>query len=324
MCRYYLAMDIGGTKTSGALFSQDDVLVDSFVHVVESRTFKGEEAVYQNSKSVLDYLLRHFSLGKKDILGIGVGSPGPLDTKKGLIVHAPLMGWRNFPIVKRLEDDFHLPVFLENDCNLGALAEQRCGVAKGFQNVLYMTVSTGCGGGFVLNGRIYHGRNDGAGEVGHMTVDPQGVPCPCGSRGCFELYASGTAMNRSMRDDMARGLQSRVFELAEGDPEKLNGKILDEAAAEGDAYALDLFRQEGRYLGMGIANLFNLLDPDMVVLGGGVTKSRKYFHDELMQTLKQYCINQAGGDSVRYSVMNDRVVLYGAYYLVMETLTGTL
>jgi len=318
--RYFLVMDIGGTKTSGALFTESGCLVDDFVHVAESRTFMGEEAVYQNSKSVLDHLFKHFSLNPKDILGIGVGSPGPLNTKLGLIIHAPLMGWKNFPIVKRLEDDFHIPVCLDKDCNLGALAEQRCGVAKGFMNVLYMTVSTGCGGGLVLNGQIYRGHNDSAGEVGHMTIDPQGLPCPCGSRGCFELYASGTAMNRIMLGDMAKGVKSKIFELAEHDPEKINGKVLDEAAALSDAYALDLFRQEGRYLGLGIANLFNLLNPDLIVLGGGVTKSKKYFHDELIHTLKQYSINQLNEDSVRYSVMNDRVVLYGAYYLVADKL----
>ncbi|GHT78037.1 glucokinase [Spirochaetia bacterium] len=316
--QYYLAMDIGGTKTSGALFTVDGILVDDYVHTVESQTFKGEEAVYQNSKGVMDHIIEHFSLKQEQIAGIGVGSPGPLDSKRGVIIHAPLMGWRNFPIVKRLEDDFYIPVCLDNDGNLGALAEQRCGVAQGFDNVLYMTVSTGCGGGFVLNRQIYHGRSDGAGEVGHISIDPEGLPCPCGSRGCFELYASGTAMNRIMREDMAKGVKSRVFEIAGGDSEKINGKALDKAAAEGDGYALELLRNEGRFLGRGIANLFNLLDPDMMVLGGGVTKSRSYFHEELMHTLKAYCIQAIHEDSVRYSIMNDRVVLYGAFYLIKE------
>jgi glucokinase len=320
MGRCYLSLDIGGTKTSGALFSDAGVLTGDYVYTVDSETFRGEEAVYRNVKGVLDHLLGHFSVADADLLGIGVGSPGPLDTRRGLIVHAPLMGWRNFPIVKRLVDDFQKPVYLDNDGNLGALAEQRCGVAKGFQNVLYMTVSTGCGGGFVLNGQIYHGHSDGAGEVGHMTIEPDGLPCPCGSRGCFELYASGTAMNRIMREDLAKGVQSRVFELAGFDPEKLNGKMLDQAAGEGDPYALELFRQEGRFLGLGIANQFNLLDPDLMVLGGGVSKSKQYFHDTLMHTLKQYCIHKTGGDSIRYSIMNDRVILYGAYYLASEKL----
>lgn len=318
MSRYYLALDIGGTKTSGVLFRDDGALVDDYVYTVESQTFKGEEAVYQNSKGVLDHLIDHFALKKENIGGIGVGSPGPLDAEKGIIIHAPLMGWRNFPIVERLAEDFHIPVCLDNDGNLGALAEQRCGVAKGFLNVLYMTVSTGCGGGFVLNGQIYHGHACGAGEIGHMTIDPEGLPCPCGSKGCFELYASGTAMNRMMREDMAKGVKSRVFDLVGGEGEKINGKVLDQAAAEGDEYALRLFRREGHFLGLGIANLFNLLDPDVMVLGGGVTKSSAFFHEDLMNTLKKYCIQHISEDSIRYSVMNDRVVLYGAFYLIIE------
>jgi glucokinase len=314
--RYYLTLDIGGTKTSGALFTPDGVLVDDYVHTVESQTIKGEEAVYQNSKGVLDHVIGHFALKRDQILGIGVGSPGPLDTKRGLIIHAPLMGWRNFPVVKRLEADFGTAVMLDNDGNLGALAEQRCGAAQGLENVLYMTVSTGCGGGFVLNGRIYRGSGDGAGELGHMSIDPGGLPCPCGSRGCFELYASGTAMNRMMREDMKREVESRVFELAEGEPEKISGKLLHQAALLGDRYALDLLRGEGRLLGRGIANLFNLLDPDVIVLGGGVAKSSAFFHDELMDSLKKYCIQKISDDSVRYSILNDRIVLYGAFYLV--------
>ncbi|MDR1256896.1 MAG: ROK family protein [Spirochaetaceae bacterium] len=314
--RCYLTMDIGGTKTSGALFSADGTLVDDYVFTAESQTFRGEEAVYQNSKGVLEHLLAHFALEKADIAGIGVGSPGPLDAENGVIIHAPLMGWRNFPIVKRLEQDFHVPVRLDNDGNLGALAEQRSGVAKGLKNVLYMTVSTGCGGGFVLNGELYHGHG-GAGEIGHITIDPDGLPCPCGSSGCFELYASGTAMIRMMREDMEKGVTSRVFALAGGDGEKLCGELLHRAAAEGDAYALNLLRGEGRFLGLGIANLFNMLDPDMIVLGGGVTKSRAFFHDELMNTVKRYCIQHITEDSIRYSIMNDRVVLYGAFYLII-------
>jgi glucokinase len=314
--RCYLTMDIGGTKTAGAVFSAGGTLADDYVHTAESQTFRGEEAVYQNSKGVLERLLDHFELKKADIAGIGVGSPGPLDTKKGVILHAPLMGWRNFPIVERLERDFQVPVRLDNDGNLGALAEQRCGVAKGLKNVLYMTVSTGCGGGFVLNGELYHGHGGGAGEIGHITIDPDGPPCPCGGSGCFELYASGTAMIRTMREDMEKGALSRVFELAGGSGERLCGELLHRAAVEGDAYALNLLRREGRFLGLGIANLFNMLDPDALVLGGGVTKSRAFFHDELMSTVKKYCIQRITDDSIRYSVMNDRVVLYGAFYMI--------
>ncbi|MFA6628106.1 MAG: ROK family protein [Bacilli bacterium] len=318
MDKYYLTMDIGATKTSSALFNQEGTLLDNFVALAKSKTYEGQEAVYQNTKSVLDVVIEHFSLNMDKVQAIGVGSPGPLDSKKGIIIHAPLMGWRNFPIVEKLEKNYKKQVFLDNDGNLGALAEVRCGVAKGLSNILYMTVSTGCGGGIIINNQVYHGVTDGAGEVGHMTIDPNGLDCPCGSKGCFELYASGTAMNLKMQHDMEAGEKSRVFELAEYDKTKINGYLLDIAASEGEKYALDLFKKEGYYLGVSIANQFNMMNPECIVLGGGVTKSKRFFHDELIKTLKKYCIQEVKEDSVRYSTLNDRVVLYGAFFNVKE------
>lgn len=321
MKKYFLALDIGGTKISGALFTRAGELVDDYVYTVPTQTFKGQEAVYQNVKDVLNKVIGHFSLTRDAVAGIGVGSPGPLNTKTGVIIHAPLMGWKNFPVVDRLKRDFTDVVFLDNDGNLGALAEQRCGVARGLKNVLYMTVSTGCGGGIIIDGKIYHGKDDGAGEFGHFSLHPKGLHCPCGGRGCFELYASGTAMNRKMIADMKKGMKSRIFELAGYDENAVNGIILTKAAAEGDSYALKLFREEGKILGIGIANFFNLFNPDVFVLGGGVTKSKEYFHKILMLNLKKYAIQPIQQDSVRYSIMNDRVVLYGAYYLIRESLS---
>ena len=315
---FYLILDIGGTKTSGALFTEDGQVVEDYVYVAPSKTFLGEEAVYQNTKEVLEHIMCHFSVKKEEVLGIGVGSPGPLDAEKGVIIHAPLMGWHNFPIVERLEKDFGIKVLLDNDGNLGALAEVRMGVAKGLKNIIYMTVSTGCGGGIVVNGEVYRGSTCGAGEVGHMSIMPEGLQCPCGSVGCFELYASGTAINRRLQEDLQQGVNSKVFALAEYQAENLNGKILAEAAELGDAYALAVYRKEGYYLGIGIANQFNFLNPDTIVLGGGVTKAKRFFHASLMETLKERCIQPVGESSVRYSVMNDRVVLYGAYCLIKE------
>ncbi|MDO4344746.1 MAG: ROK family protein [Eubacteriales bacterium] len=320
MGKYYLIMDIGGTKTTGALFTEDGKPVDNYFHVVKSQTYQGEEAVYQNTKSALDHVIEHFHVNMDDVLGIGVGGPGPLDVEKGVIIHSPMMGWKNFPVVDRLKQDYGKPVRMDNDGNLGALAEQRCGEGKGLSNVLYMTVSTGCGGGAVINGNIYHGRNDSAAEFGHITLNPEGPQCPCGSRGCFEMYASGTAMKRRMIEDIKAGKKSAAFEAVEYDPEKIEGKYLTQAAENGDAYALEFYRQEGYYLGCGLATLFNAFDPDVFVLGGGVTKARKYFHEEMMKQLQGRTMMEVPQERIRYSVMNDYVVLYGAYYLIKEYL----
>ena len=318
MNKYYLSLDIGGTKTSASVFDENGNIVNNYVLKRKSETFKGEEAVYQNTKNVLEEILSELKIKKEDVRAMGVGSPGPLDTKKGVIIHAPLMGWENFPIVERLKEDFELPVYLDNDANLGALAEVRCGEGKGCKNLIYMTVSTGCGGGIIINNDIYRGSHDGAGEVGHMSVLPDGIDCSCGSKGCFELYASGTAINERMKADMLAGKKSLAFELAGHDPEKIDGSLLLKAASQNDEYALEAYRLEGYYLGLGIANLFNILDPEAIVLGGGVTKAKDYFHESCIKTLKKRCVHKVNDDMLRYSKLNDLVVLYGAYYLCKD------
>lgn len=318
MSKYYLSLDIGGTKTSASVFDENGNIVNNHVLKRKSETFKGEEAVYQNTKNVLEEILSELKIKKEDVIAMGVGSPGPLDTKKGIIIHAPLMGWENFPIVERLKEDFELPVYLDNDANLGALAEVRCGEGKGCKNLIYMTVSTGCGGGIIINNDIYRGSHDGAGEVGHMSVLLDGIDCPCGSKGCFELYASGTAINERMKADMLAGKKSLAFELAGHDPEKIDGSLLLKAASQNDEYALEAYRLEGYYLGLGIANLFNILDPEAIVLGGGVTKAKDYFHESCIKTLKKRCVHKVNDDMLRYSKLNDLVVLYGAYYLCKD------
>ncbi len=316
--KYFLILDIGGTKTSSALFTEDGVIKDDYVHVVKSQTFKGEEAVYQNTKKALEHIIDKFSVNMEDVIGIGIGSPGPLDVNAGVIIHAPLMGWKNFPIVKRIKEDFNKETVLDNDANLGALAEHRLGVAKGFRNILYMTVSTGCGGGIIIDNKLYRGKNDGAGEFGHMSIDYNGLDCKCGSKGCFEMYASGTAMNNRMKNDMLNGRKSYAFEMADYNPENLKIEFLNEAFLKNDDYAREFYKLEGYYLGVGIANLFNLYDPDVIVLGGGVTKSKEFFHDEMIKTIKKLSVQQFKEEQIKYSIINDRIVLYGAYCLIKE------
>ena len=292
--------------------------MNDFFFVTKSQTYNGEDAVYGNTLMAAQTVLEHAGISKKNLIGIGVAAPGPLDYRTGVILDVPLMGWHNFPLGPRLAAEFQVPVRLDNDGNLGALAEQRVGVARGMQNVLYMTVSTGCGGGIVLNGELFRGHSGSAGEFGHMTVNYHGLACGCGGSGCFELYASGTAMNRRMERDMESGIKCMTFEDMDYDPAKINGKILDGAAEKGDDYAIGLFRQEGYYLGVGLANLFNLFDPDVFVLGGGVTKSHKWFHETMMREITRHACLPVTEDRVRYSQLNDKVVIYGAYCMIKE------
>ncbi|MCD7820005.1 MAG: ROK family protein [Lachnospiraceae bacterium] len=321
--KHYLILDIGGTKTTTVVFTENGTPITDFF-VTSSRAYEGEEAVFQNTMDVAYKTIQAAGIDRTDIAGIGVAAPGPMDYKKGLILDAPMMGWKNFPLGDRIRSEFGVPVYVENDGNLGALAEANLGVAVGKEAVLYQTISTGCGGGIAINGRIYHGHSGFAGEFGHETINFSGIPCGCGGFGCFETYASGTAVNRRMQRDMEKGIKSLAFESIGYDSSKINGKILGEAAEKGDSYALAVLRQEGFYIGVGLANLMNLFDPDVIVLAGGMMKSSKWFWTDMINEMKKRTCFDVDESRVCLSELNDRVVAYGAYYLIKEAMEGRL
>jgi glucokinase len=315
--RYFLILDIGGTKTTTVIFDETGVPVTDFI-VTPSRTYEGEDAVFQNTMDAAHRTIEAAGIRMSDIIGVGVAAPGPMDYRTGLIIDVPMMGWKNFPLGDKLRAEFGVPVCVENDGNLGALAEANLGVAKGEESVLYQTISTGCGGGIAINGKIYHGRSGFAGEFGHVSIDFSGLQCGCGGRGCYELYASGTALNRRMERDIQKGIKSLAFESIGYDPTKLNGKILSDAAEQGDHYAISMLREEGQYIGIGLANLVNLFDPDVIVLAGGIMKASKWFWTDMINEIKRRALFEMDEDRIRISQLNDKVVAYGAYYMIKE------
>lgn len=319
----YLVIDIGGTKTTVVIFDEQGIPKTDFL-VKKSRTYEGQDAVLENTIELAYEGLKKANITKEDIVGIGVAAPGPLDYKTGVIIDVPMMGWKNFPLGECLRKEFDVPVYVENDGNLGALAEANIGVAKGEETVLYQTISTGCGGGIAINGEIFHGRNGFAGEFGHVSVDFSGPKCGCGGNGCFELYASGTAVNNRMKRDIENGIKSKAFEAVNYDVNLVNGKILGDAAEEGDSYAVSMLQQEGYYIGVGIANLINLFDPDVVVLAGGMVKTDKYFWKTMMDEIQRRSCFPFDEDRIRISKLNDKVVAYGAYVMVKNKLKKSI
>lgn len=316
---YYLVIDIGGTKTTAGVFNSQDEVVGGFV-VRKSRTYEGEKIALRNIIELAYDALRAAGKAKEDICGIGVAAPGPLDYKTGLIIDGPMTGWKNFPLGESLKEEFGIPVFVDNDGNLGALAEANIGVAKGENVVLYQTISTGCGGGIAINGEIFHGRNGFAGEFGHISINFSGPKCGCGGSGCFEQYASGTAVNERMKRDIKNGIKSLAFESIGYAPEKVSGAILSDAAEKGDPYAISMLQQEGYYIGVGLANLINLLDPDVIVLAGGMAKADKYFWYTMMNEVRRHACFEFDENRIRISQLNDKVVAYGAYIMVRNAL----
>jgi glucokinase len=258
-----LGIDIGGTKLALAVGDSSGRI---FAHRRRPTEASGDaEADLRRIAADARSLLDEAGVSLDDVACIGVSVPGPFDRKRGLLLEPPnLPGWNQAPVRRVLADALGRPVHLENDANAAALAEWRFGAGRGFQHLVYLTMSTGIGGGLILDGRLYRGRADGAGEVGHIPVEWDGEPCACGMRGCLEAYAGGAAWARRLR--AIAPVDGRVAALA-GGREHATPEHLVAAAREGDAFALGELARFNRYLARGIATLIFSLAPEVVILG---------------------------------------------------------
>ena len=226
--------------------------------------------------------------------GIGICAPGPLDPKSGVIVNPPnLPCWRNFALADEVANIYGVPVRVENDANAAALAEAQWGAGRGYANVFYATIGTGIGTGIVLNGHIYHGRTGAAAEGGHISVDYRGARCGCGKRGCIEVFASGPAIARRARTKLAEGVSRRsaVLELANGDIEAVTSETIGQAYEAGDPLATEVLEETIVFLAHWLGNIVDFLEPDVMVIGGGVALTLSPFFDEIKNQLPGCCGN---------------------------------
>lgn len=257
-------IDIGGTKIALALADTDGRVIEKARF--PTRVSDGPRAILERVCSEMERMLE--ANGAR-LAAVGVGCGGPLDRRRGLILSPPnFPGWDEFPIVSLLEERFGAPVRLDNDANAAALGEHRLGAGRGLEHLVYITISTGIGGGVIVNDRLVHGVYDSAGEVGHMTVLPDGPPCGCGGRGCLEALSSGTSIARRASERLAAGEESLLSSLEQGE---LTAQTVVLAAREGDALASKVWYDTIRYLSVGIGNIFNALAPEAVIIGGGVS-----------------------------------------------------
>jgi glucokinase len=222
--------------------------------------------------TVIAETIAHTGAKRDDMIGVGVGAPGPLDRERGIVVTTPNLGWTNFPLRDVIADRIRLPVRIDNDANCATLGEWWLGAARGAENVIGMTIGTGIGGGVILGGRLYHGSSDVAGEIGHATIDITGRRCKCGNYGCLEAYASGPSIADRAREALSSD-DCLMLKMAGGDASRITAATVYEAAKKGDDVALDVVRETSRFLGAGVANLLNIFNPDVVVICGGVTQA---------------------------------------------------
>ena len=265
--RYVVGIDIGGTNIVAGTVAEDG---SELLGLVSQPTFpeQGADAVLGRIVKLARDSMKESG---KTISGLGIGAPGPLDTKRGIVLLTPNLGWTNFPLRDRLQAELKLPATLDNDANCAVFGEWWRGAARGARHVVGLTVGTGIGGGIVLDGAIYHGASDIAGEIGHMSIDSTGRRCKCGNYGCLEAYASGPNIAARAVEGIEAGADTALPKYVDGDLERITAQVVYEAAHDGDEYALEVVRDTAKFLGAGVANVINIFNPEVVVICGGVT-----------------------------------------------------
>src|SRR3954463_8770490 len=275
--QYIVGVDLGGTNiVVGAMSSdgQQSFATRSIPTSVDLGADGVADRIVGLIEGVILDTIAETSAQRRHFLGVGVGAPGPLDREKGLVIVAPNLGWKNFPLRDRISERLRLPVTLDNDANCATVGEWWQGAARGGRNVVGMTIGTGIGGGVIIDGKLFHGASDVAGEIGHTTIDLNGRHCKCGNYGCLEAYASGPAIAVRAREVLVREETASLLpSLVGGQLDQITAQTVYDAAKRGDAVANEIVRDTARYLGAGVANLLNTFNADVVVIAGGVTQA---------------------------------------------------
>jgi glucokinase len=301
----YLGVDIGGTKVAvGVVDDSGNILSQTRTPMVANGSAEaGFDAVDRAIRSVMA------TDTGKELEGIGICAPGPLDPRTGVVLNPPNVPcWRNFPLAERVRALYRIPVKLDNDANAAALAETRWGAARGFRYVFYATIGTGIGTGIVFDGAIYHGKTGSAGEGGHVSIDYRGPICGCGKRGCIEVLASGMAIGARARAKLTadQSHHSAMLGLANGDVASVTSQTVAQAHAVGDPMAQEVLTETVELLTPWLGSIVDLLDPDVIVIGGGVAGMLKPFFPQIEQTLPKWCVNPKANE------IPLRIAYYGA------------
>jgi glucokinase len=238
-------------------------------------------------------IVSQYGGSRSDFAGVGIGSPGPLNRETGTVINTPNLGWRNFPLRDLIANAVNMPAVLDNDANCATYGEWWLGAGRNIGTLIGITLGTGIGGGIVLNGEIFHGVSDSAGEIGHMTIEANGRKCPCGNYGCLEAYASGPAISRRAIEGLDAGADSLLTDLVRGNLEEITAATVYEAVINGDPYANEVMRETAKFLGAGVANVINIFNPDMVVISGGVTKAGDHLFVPLRAEVRRRAFKSA-------------------------------
>lgn len=310
-----VAVDLGGTQIRTALFDRQGKIIHRQRR--DTLAAEGLQPVLERIKTSIREVA-----SEQGTEAITIGCPGPLNPWEGIVYRPPnLPGWRDVPLALLMQQDFGVPVYLENDANLAAMGEHRFGAGRGFSDLVYMTISTGIGGGIISGGKLLRGAKGMAGEVGHMVLDAdESAPmCGCGNRGCLEALANGPAIARQARERIAAGEKSAMLGLVNGDPQRITARIVAQAAEAGDPLARELMEGVGYYIGLGISILINVLNPQAIILGGGVSQSLPLFQKPLEAAVEAHALPSArNGVRLLPAALGDDSGLFGGLALALD------
>jgi len=287
-----IGVDIGGTKVAaGVVDAHGRILAHTRAPM---NCHASAEEGLASVLSAIESLCAQDPSNRSKIKCIGICAPGPLDPRTGVIVNPPNVPcWRDFPLADEVAKHYSAHVKVDNDANAGGLAEHLWGAGRGYRNVFFATIGTGIGTGIVLDGKIFHGRTGAAAEGGHVSIDFNGPVCNCGTKGCIEVLASGTAIARRASEKIAespkRGAQ--LLELAGGDPSAIRSEMIGKAAHANDPLAKEVLEQTLEYLAVWLGNTVDLLEPEVIILGGGAAEMLRPYFSEIQKRMKKWCIN---------------------------------
>jgi glucokinase len=296
--KWLMGVDLGGTNIVVGVLPMDGgdggVLA---LRTVATEANRGAKYVVDRIVTLIresrDEVLSKHGGTSEDFAGVGIGSPGPLDRKTGTVINTPNLGWRNFPLRDLIANAVGLPATLDNDANCATYGEWWLGAGRNVNTLVGLTLGTGIGGGIVLNGEIFHGVSDAAAEIGHMTIDSTGRRCKCGNYGCLEAYASGPAIALRAVEGLEAGTESLLPALVNGRLEDVTAATVYEAVVLGDPYANEVMRETAKFLGTGVANILNILNPEMVVIAGGVTRAGEHLFVPLRAEVRRRAFKSA-------------------------------
>ena len=287
----YIGFDVGGTGVQvGVVNEQGQILCKG--NMVTRTDIPFAEQIKAMADCALDTLARSgYTL--EDVKSLGAGIPGVVDPRTGRIPFCTNLGWVDVDFAGEMRKHIDKPVFMDNDATVAGLAENIAGVSAGVHSSIMVTLGTGVGGGIIIGGKVWSGFHGVGSEIGHMILHMDGEPCTCGNRGCLERYCSATAIIRMAREAVAEHPESLILKNVEGDSAKINAKIVIDAARENDPVAVEVYGQYIRNLGQALANLVNFFDPEVIVLGGGVSKAGAFLLDAVREEVGKYCLYKA-------------------------------